>query len=133
MNDITFEELDIAVKAALRKSSDIGVKMNIAVVDNATRLKAFYRESDAWEDVSNMSLEKAQTACNLGMNTCDIESFSKLESQLDLLNNFPGGVPLKNSRGDIIGAIGVYGNSVDNDHIVAKAGADALLSHFQSL
>ncbi|PYV21475.1 MAG: glycolate utilization protein, partial [Acidobacteria bacterium] len=38
----------------------------------------------------------------------------------------PGGVPLKNSKGDIIGAIGVSGSTVENDHAVAVAGTEAL-------
>jgi uncharacterized protein GlcG (DUF336 family) len=32
-------------------------------------------------------------------------------------------VPIKNSAGEVIGAIGVSGDSVENDHAVAMAGA----------
>jgi uncharacterized protein GlcG (DUF336 family) len=42
------------------------------------------------------------------------------------LISFPGGVPIKNAAGEIIGAVGVSGDSVENDHIVAQAGADAV-------
>jgi uncharacterized protein GlcG (DUF336 family) len=42
------------------------------------------------------------------------------------LITFPGGVPIKNAAGDIIGAIGVSGSSVENDHAVASAGALAM-------
>ena len=41
---------------------------------------------------------------------------------VDLIT-FPGGVPIKNTAGEIIGAIGVSGSSVENDHVVAEAGA----------
>jgi uncharacterized protein GlcG (DUF336 family) len=41
------------------------------------------------------------------------------------LITFPGGVPLKDGN-DIIGAIGVSGDSVENDHAVAEAGSAAL-------
>ena len=41
------------------------------------------------------------------------------------LISFPGGVPLKGRSGDLIGAIGVSGSTVDNDHKVAAAGAAA--------
>ena len=41
------------------------------------------------------------------------------------LITFPGGVPLK--RGDkIVGAVGVSGSSVENDHLVAEAGLAAM-------
>jgi len=42
------------------------------------------------------------------------------------LITFPGGIPVKDENGLTIGAIGVSGSTVDNDHAVAKAGADAL-------
>ena len=42
------------------------------------------------------------------------------------LITFPGGVPLRNGDGEVIGAIGVSGCSVENDHTVADAGAQAL-------
>jgi uncharacterized protein GlcG (DUF336 family) len=42
------------------------------------------------------------------------------------LITFPGGVPLTNADGDVIGAIGVSGSTVENDHTVAEAGAAAV-------
>ena len=41
------------------------------------------------------------------------------------LISFPGGLPIKSGDG-VIGAIGVSGSTVDNDHIVATAGAAAV-------
>ncbi len=42
------------------------------------------------------------------------------------LITFPGGVLIKDVEGTIIGAIGVSGSSVENDHAVAEAGASAI-------
>ncbi len=42
------------------------------------------------------------------------------------LISFPGGVCIKNATGEIIGAIGVSGSSVEDDHAVASAGAAAI-------
>ncbi|MGW8257515.1 MAG: GlcG/HbpS family heme-binding protein, partial [Thermoguttaceae bacterium] len=42
------------------------------------------------------------------------------------LITFPGGVPLKDKQGGVIGAIGVSGSTVENDHLVATAGAAAV-------
>ena len=39
------------------------------------------------------------------------------------LITFPGGVPIKNAQGVVIGAIGVSGSTVEDDHAVAEAGA----------
>jgi uncharacterized protein GlcG (DUF336 family) len=43
------------------------------------------------------------------------------------LITFPGGIPIRNDEDFLIGAIGVSGSSVDNDHAVAEAGTEALL------
>jgi uncharacterized protein GlcG (DUF336 family) len=42
------------------------------------------------------------------------------------LITFPGGIPLRDESGHVVGAIGVSGSTVDNDHTVAEAGAKAL-------
>jgi uncharacterized protein GlcG (DUF336 family) len=42
------------------------------------------------------------------------------------LITFPGGIPIKNAQDEIIGAIGVSGSSVENDHAVAEAGAKSI-------
>ena len=42
------------------------------------------------------------------------------------LITFPGGIPLQDADGTVIGAIGVSGSSVENDHLVASAGVKAL-------
>ena len=43
------------------------------------------------------------------------------------LITFPGGVPLTAEDGTIIGAIGVSGSTVEDDHAVAEAGASAVV------
>jgi len=42
------------------------------------------------------------------------------------LISFPGGVLIRDGKGAIIGAVGVSGGTVENDHDVAQAGADAV-------
>ena len=53
-------------------------------------------------------------------------SLYNIEHSNDGLITFPGGLPLKNSAGDIIGAIGVSGSTVEDDHAVAEAGESAV-------
>ena len=45
---------------------------------------------------------------------------------LSKLPGSPGGVPLKAADGTVVGAIGVSGSTVEDDHTVAEAGAAAL-------
>jgi uncharacterized protein GlcG (DUF336 family) len=42
------------------------------------------------------------------------------------LISFPGGIPLTNEDGEVVGAIGVSGGTVKEDQAVAEDGADAV-------
>jgi uncharacterized protein GlcG (DUF336 family) len=42
------------------------------------------------------------------------------------LITFPGGIPIKGDGGLIMGAIGVSGSTVEDDHAVAEAGVQAI-------
>ena len=48
MADISLEQAHAAVEAALKRSNEMGVKMDIAVVDAGANLKAFVRMDGAW-------------------------------------------------------------------------------------
>jgi len=129
--DISLEQAQAALMAAVAKSDAIGTKMDIAVVDAGGNLKAFARQDGAWLGSIDISQKKARTARWFDMNTGDIGGLSQpggplfnIEHSNGGLITFPGGVPIKD--GDtVIGAIGVSGSSVENDHTVAQAGADA--------
>lgn len=82
----------------------------------------------------DISIRKARTARFFDINTGEIGKLSQpggplygIEVSNGGLITFPGGIPLKDASGNVIGAIGVSGSSVENDHAVAVAGADALL------
>lgn len=130
MSDISLKQAQNVVAAAMAKANEIGVKMNIAVVDAGANLKAFARMDGAWLGSIDISIKKARTARFFDMNTGDIGGLSQPGGslfQIEVSNGglitFPGGVPIKNSAGEIIGAIGVSGSAVENDHAVATAGA----------
>lgn len=134
VQDIDLASAHIAIAAAAKKSQEIGTKMDIAVVDAGGNLKAFIREDGAWLGSIDISIKKAKTARYFDMNTGDIGALSQpggplynIEHSNGGLITFPGGVPLKNKDGQVIGAIGVSGSTVENDHTVAQAGADAIL------
>jgi uncharacterized protein GlcG (DUF336 family) len=131
--DITLEQARAMVSAAVEKSKAIGVAMNIAVVDAGANLKAFARMDGAWLGSIDIAIKKAKTARFFDMNTGDIGALSQpggslygIEHSNQGLISFPGGIPIKNHEGVIIGAIGVSGNTVENDHIVAEAGSKSL-------
>ena len=131
--DITLEQAHKAVEAALKKSEEMGVKMDIAVVDAGANLKAFVRMDGAWRGSIDIAIKKARTARFFDMPTGAIGELSQpggplynIEHSNGGLITFPGGLPLKNADGEVLGAIGVSGSSVEDDHAVAGAGAEAI-------
>jgi uncharacterized protein GlcG (DUF336 family) len=129
---MTLKQAQKCIEKALEKAKEIETKMNISIVDAGANQVAFVRMDGAWLGSADIALKKAKTARFFDMPTGEIGKLSQpgkslygIEHSNDGLISFPGGLPIKNSAGDIIGAIGVSGSSVENDHTVAKAGMDA--------
>ena len=55
-----------------------------------------------------------------------IRSLFGIEHSNDGLITFPGGLPIVDKEGILIGAIGVSGSTVENDHAVAQAGVSVV-------
>ena len=130
---ITLEQAQSAVQAAVKKSKELGLKMNIAIVDAGANLLAFGRMEGAWLGSIDISIRKAKTARFFDMNTGEIGKLSQpggplynIEHSNGGLITFPGGIPVKSENGEVIGGIGVSGSTVENDHIVAQAGLEAI-------
>jgi uncharacterized protein GlcG (DUF336 family) len=130
---ILLEQAQSAVRAAQQKALEMGVKMNIAVVDAGANLTAFARMDGAWLGSLDISIKKAKTARFFDMPTGDLGKASQpggplfnIEHSNGGLITFPGGIPITNSNGQVIGAIGVSGSTVEDDHAVAQAGVAAV-------
>ena len=131
--DITLEQAYAITRAAFEKAQQLNLKMDIAVVDAGGNLKSFIRMDGAWLGSIDIAQKKARTARYFDMNTGDIGKLSQpggplynIEVSNGGLITFPGGIPLKTADGTVIGAIGVSGSTVENDHTVAQAGADVV-------
>jgi len=122
-----------AVVAAARSTADkIGVPMNIAVLDAGAHLKAFVRMDGALLGSIDIALGKAKTSALFGMATEAVGEFCKPGGSspgLELTNGtlvvFAGGIPIRDSKGTVIGAVGISGGAVEQDLEVAKAAAAA--------
>lgn len=132
MSDITLDQALAVVRAGMDKSRAINTLMDIAVVDAGANLKAFVRMDGAWLGSIDIAIKKARTARFFDMNTGDIGQLSQpggslynIEHSNEGLITFPGGVPLRNADGEVIGAVGVSGSTVENDQTVAEAAAAA--------
>ena len=131
--DVTTAQAQAALVAAVRKAQELNTRMAIAVVDAGANLRAFVRMDGAWLGSIDIAIKKARTARFFDMNTGDIGRLSQpggplynIEHSNGGLVTFPGGIPLRDGHGQVVGGIGVSGSTVEDDHAVAEAGARAL-------
>jgi uncharacterized protein GlcG (DUF336 family) len=123
------EHAQKAIEAARKKAVKLDTQMCIAVVDSGANLKAFLRMDDAWVGSIDIAIKKAKTAVFFMMPTGAIGKLSQpgkslygIEHSNEGLITFPGGLPIVDEEGVLVGAIGVSGSAVENDHAVAEAG-----------
>jgi uncharacterized protein GlcG (DUF336 family) len=129
---VTLATAQAVVEAACAKAEEIGVPMNIAVVDDGNNLTAFARMDGAWLGSIDIAQNKAYTARSFNMSTQDLAPLAQPNQPLygieasnqGRLIVFAGGIPLT-SGDEVVGAVGVSGGSVEEDHEVAAAGVAA--------
>ena len=129
---VTLSAGQAVLEAARSKARQIGVAMNIAVVDEGSNLVAFVRMDGAWLGSIDIAQNKAYTARAFDMPTIDLAPLAQPGGPLygieasnhGLVIVFAGGIPLI-SDGRVVGAIGVSGGAVEQDQAVAEAGVAA--------
>jgi uncharacterized protein GlcG (DUF336 family) len=129
---VTLEEAQRIISAAEHKAQEMGLPMNIAVMDAGRNLVAFHRMDGAWVASIDIAIDKAFTSAGRGLTTRKIGEMAQPGQPLFGINTtnggriviFAGGIPLTRD-GEVVGAIGVSGGKVDEDHEVAEAGVAA--------
>ena len=129
---ITLEETKKIISSAEQKAQEMGLAMNIAVMDAGRNLVAFHRMDGAWVASIDIAIDKAFTSSGRGLTTREIGEMAQPGEPLFGINTtnggriviFAGGIPLTRD-GEVVGAIGVSGGAVDEDHEVAEAGVAA--------
>ena len=129
---ITLEAAKGIVSAAEQKAQEMGLPMNIAVVDAGRNLVAFHRMDGAWVASIDIAIDKAFTSAGRGLTTREIGEMAQPGQPLFGINTtnggriviFAGGIPLMRD-GELVGAVGVSGGTPDEDHEVGEAGVAA--------
>ena len=123
----------LAVQAAVEESRKLNAKMNIAIVDDGANLVYFVRMDKSYLGSVDISIRKAKTAVMFQRPTGDLGKISQpgspvygIEHSNQGIITFPGGIPIYDNKGELIGGIGVSGSSVENDHQVAEAVINAI-------
>jgi uncharacterized protein GlcG (DUF336 family) len=123
------------VDEALKKGRELNLSpLTVAVLDAGGHLVAFKREDKSGILRPDIAIGKAWGALGMGYGTREIAERAKampiFVSALTTISQgrfvpVAGGVLIKNARDDVLGAVGVTGDTSDNDEACAVAGIAA--------
>lgn len=125
----------VMIRKTLEKGREMGLKpLSVVVLDAGGHVQAFEREDGAAPGRFAIAHGKAYGAVMLGM--AGTAQMARAEAQAYFMNAVngvyggqvipvPGGVLLRDAKGAVIGAVGVTGDTSDNDAIAAMAGIEA--------
>ena len=132
---LTLEDAKLMMAAAEKKATEIGVDMDIAIVDDGGNLLLFQRMDNARVTSITIAIDKAFTAGAARKSTRAYGEVSGPGDPAFGINSsiqgrfmiFAGGLPVFIDDHPV-GGIGCSSGSPDQDEIVAQAGLDALMS-----
>lgn len=130
---LTIDQADAMITAGADRARAIGVAANIAVLDAAAHLKAFARMDGALLGSIDVAIGKARTSALFRISSEAVWDYCKpgapahnLEASNGGLMPFPGGLPVIDPDGGVIGAVGVSGGAPAQDLDIAQAALAAL-------
>jgi uncharacterized protein GlcG (DUF336 family) len=135
MAEISSNKARTIIRKALATGHELGLKpLSVVVLDAGGHVKAFEREDNAAPGRFGIAHGKAYGSVMLGM--AGTAQMARAEQQgyfMAAVNGVyggqvvpvPGGVLVHDKRGNVIGAVGVTGDTSDNDVIAAMAGIEA--------
>ena len=135
MAEISASKARAIIRKAMAKGEEMGFKpLSVVVLDAGGHVKALERADGAAPGRLGIAHGKAYGSVMLGM--AGTAQMARAESQayfMAAVNGVyggqvvpvPGGVLVRDKRGNIIGAVGVTGDTSDNDVVAAMAAIEA--------
>lgn len=132
MSTITLEQCDRIIDAILKRGRELDCRpLAVAVADPGARLKAFKKEDGSAMMRFEMAMGKAYAALALGRSSSLVRV--RTEERPLFMNYligasdgqlFPegGGMLIRDESGEVIGAVGVTGDTEDRDEALAAHG-----------
>lgn len=135
MTKLTLAAANKIIDAAFAKAAELSLKpLGVSVLDAGGHLVALQRHDGASFLRSQMSAGKAFGALAIGAGSRRLEAFAKERPHLisgvsDVSGGkivpVAGGVLIRDESSEIIGAVGISGDTSDNDEAAAIAGIEA--------
>ncbi|MBE6810123.1 MAG: heme-binding protein [Ruminococcaceae bacterium] len=131
-DDITLSVAQAVAKKVRARAEQLGVKAVVAISNRAAHPVLVESMDDAYIASYDIAVQKAFTVVSLKMSTSTLKPLAQPGGSLygiQFTNGgkiviFGGGEPLKNSKGEIIGGIGVSGGSEEQDTKLAAYGKE---------
>jgi uncharacterized protein GlcG (DUF336 family) len=132
MTVLTLAQASTIIDVALNKARESNFQpLSIAVLDAGGHLVAFKREDKSGILRFDIAFGKAWGALGMGFGSRTL--FERAEKMPMFFTTLaaasggrvvtnPGGVLIRNDAGDIVGAVGISGDTSDNDEICAVTG-----------
>jgi uncharacterized protein GlcG (DUF336 family) len=135
MPSLTLAQASTIVDVALKTGRDSKLQpLSVAVLDAGGHLVAFKREDKSGILRFDIAFGKAWGALGMGFGSRNLAGRAATNPQFftmlaaasggRMITN-PGGVLIRDAAGDVIGAVGISGDSADNDEKCALAGIAA--------
>ena len=135
MVEISLDQARQIIRTALAKGREMELKpLSIAVLDAGGHVQAFEREDGAPPGRFAIAQGKAHGAVMLGMAGTAQRDRAEAQAYFMAAVNgvyggqmvpVPGGVLVRNDAGKVIGAVGLTGDTSENDAAVALSGIEA--------
>ena len=132
---VTLAQASTIVDTALKKGRDTNcAPLTVAVLDAGGHLVAFKREDKSGILRFDIAFGKAWGALGMGFGSRELgERATKNPLFIDALTTIsqgrlvanPGGVLIKDAAGNMLGAVGISGDTSDKDEVCAVAGIEA--------
>lgn len=134
MADISLRKARTIIRATLAKGRELELKpLSVVVLDAGGHVKSFEREDGASPGRFAIAHGKAYGSVMLGI--AGQAQMARAEQQAYFMNAVnavfggqvvpvPGGVLVRDKKGAVMGAIGVTGDTSDNDVLAALAGIE---------
>lgn len=141
MTRLTLAQAGAIIDAALARGRSLGfAPLSVAVLDAGGHLVAFKREDRAGILQFDIAFGKAWGALGMGLGSRELANRAAVQPAFigaiaaasgGRVVPVPGGVLVLDAAGEVIGSVGISGDTSDNDEACALAGIAAAGLHAQ--
>jgi len=135
MTKLTYDLFLTIAQAALKKGAELGLKpLAVVVLDDRASMRICLNQDGTAIHRHRVAHGKANAAMSLGMGSRALGARAEVQAYfVDAVGRMmdgdfipvPGGVLIRDTEGGLLGAVGISGDTSDNDEAAAVAAIEA--------